>query len=134
MRGRQRTFNLTITAEDSGDQPLAGLRIQLKRGSQTVAESKTDHDGEAVFENLAPGSYKIFANGEDTGEEADIERKNEDMLVTYDGDYDPDEPDEESDQTSETRARGRDDEEDEERDPDVEPLNEDADDDELNFG
>lgn len=134
MRGRQRTFTLSIQAEDSGDQPLAGLRIDLRQRGRVVAESKTDPDGEVVFENLAPGSYKIFANGEDTGEEADIERKNEDMLVTYDGDYDPDEPDEESDQTSETRARGRDDEEDEEGDPDVEPLNEDADDDELNFG
>lgn len=85
----QRTFNLTITAEDSSEEPLTGLRIELKNGKRAFDPKFTDGDGEAMFEGLVPAAYKIFANGEDTGEEVDIDRRNEELLLVYDGDYEP---------------------------------------------
>jgi len=89
QRARQRTFSLTIQAEDSSEDPLTGLRIELRRGKQALDPKFTDEDGEVVFEGLVPAAYKVFANGDDTGEEVDIDRRNEELLVVYDGEYEP---------------------------------------------
>jgi len=51
--------HLDVVVRDPGNQPAAGVRVQLKLGQELAASAETDVQGQAVFTRLKPGHYEI---------------------------------------------------------------------------
>ncbi len=50
---------------DVGEEPLAGVAVQLFKGATLVAETTTDANGKYLFENLLAGDYEIRIPSDD---------------------------------------------------------------------
>ena len=56
--------HLEVTVRDPGNQPVAGVHIQVRQGAQEVASADTDATGRAAFTQLKPGHYDVTADPE----------------------------------------------------------------------
>lgn len=56
------TSNIKVITRNESDQPVAAVRLELKRANEIVATAVTDEKGEAQFANTAPGTYELVAS------------------------------------------------------------------------
>lgn len=93
---------LTVTVQDAGGHRLPKQRVKIRSESGVEVEMRTDDDGEALFPGLSPRTkWKIFVNGKDTGEVAEIERRDEEIEVEPEEEADDSEDEDESDSDEE---------------------------------
>src|SRR5580700_9277707 len=52
---------LQVAVLDQSNEPVSGVRIELKTGSLVVSSAETDPQGHAVFADLKPGRYEVIA-------------------------------------------------------------------------
>jgi len=52
---------VSVAVVDRTNQPVAGVRIELKLGETAIASAVTDAGGHAAFPNLNPGRYSVTA-------------------------------------------------------------------------
>ncbi|MFT4011272.1 MAG: SdrD B-like domain-containing protein [Nocardioidaceae bacterium] len=45
--------------QDSGEKPLAGVKVQLIKNGKVIATTTTDENGRYVFDNLPAGTYQV---------------------------------------------------------------------------
>jgi hypothetical protein len=53
--------DIQVSVADSSNQPIPGVRIEVKLAGQSVATAVTDQTGQAAFPGLAPAAYEITA-------------------------------------------------------------------------
>jgi len=127
---RKSEARLTVLVYNPTGEPLPSIRVELKKGADSVGPQRTDREGETVFTGLERGQlWDIFVNGEDLDEQVEIERLQEEHEVEYDGEYDPDarhgDEDEEEDETDEDGLDSDEDADDPDDSPDSERVLED---------
>ena len=55
------TTLLRVTARDEADQPVAAVRLELKRAGAVITSTVTNEAGEAEFATVAAGNYEVSA-------------------------------------------------------------------------
>lgn len=70
----QQAVPLRVTTRNEADQPVATVRVELRRAGASVAAAVTNEQGEAGFTGIAPGIYEVVVakDGFETLTQADV--------------------------------------------------------------
>lgn len=88
---------LMVRVNDTSEDPIDHIRVQLMDGFENVARGVTDEDGEVVFRGLERDLIvSIWVNDVNVGTEIELKKTSAEIAVEYDGEYEPadDEPEE----------------------------------------
>src|ERR1017187_5982418 len=66
---------IEVSVADPSNQPVPGVRVELKTGHATVSQAVTDRNGHARFTELKPARYEIAAakDGFETAQKSDLD-------------------------------------------------------------
>jgi hypothetical protein len=68
-------LSIEVSVVDTSNQPVSGVRIELKSGESTVSSAVTGQNGQARFTKLNPGRYRIAAikDGFETAQDREVD-------------------------------------------------------------
>jgi hypothetical protein len=94
---------LMVRVNDTSEDPIDRIQVQLRDGLESIATGVTDGDGEVFFRGLERDmTVSIWVNDENTGVEIELKKASDEITVEYEGEYEPveDEGDEDEDADS----------------------------------
>jgi hypothetical protein len=78
------TYDITVLVKGAAGQPIQGALVELIRGGTTIARTKTDDSGRAVFSRVVGSDYIVKATYEQFSSTASLPKGTRSTTVTLD--------------------------------------------------
>jgi hypothetical protein len=78
------TYDITVLVKGAAGQPIQGALVELIKGGTTIARTKTDDSGRAVFSQVASSDYVVKATYEQFSSTASLPKGTRSTTVTLD--------------------------------------------------
>jgi hypothetical protein len=78
------TYDITVLVKGAAGQPIQGALVELIRGGTTIARTKTDDSGRAVFSRVVGSDYIVKATYEQFSSTASLPKGTRSAVVTLD--------------------------------------------------
>jgi hypothetical protein len=78
------TYDITVLVKGAAGQPIQGALVELIKGNTTIARTKTDTGGRAVFSQVAGSDYIVKATYEQFSSTASLPKGTRNAVVTLD--------------------------------------------------
>jgi hypothetical protein len=78
------TYDITVLVKGAAGQPIQGALVELIKGNTTIARTKTDTGGRAVFSQVAGSDYTVKATYEQFSSTASLPKGTRNAVVTLD--------------------------------------------------